>query len=177
MNRVTSVDGFGVLTEPATLRIQRTLPGPIERVWSYLTESELRRQWLAAGEMVLEPGAAFEFTWRNDELSSAPSERPAGFPAEERMASTITEVEPPHRISFTWDGSGDVTFELETQGDEVLLTVIHRRLPDRRTLLQVAAGWHMHLDILVDRFSAREPAAFWPGWLRLEQEYDRRLAG
>ncbi len=30
----------------------------------------------------------------------------------------------------------------------MLLTLIHRRLPDRATLLKVGAGWHMHLDIL-----------------------------
>ena len=31
-------------------------------------------------------------------------------------------------------------FELEARGNEVLLTVIHRRLPDRPMLLMVAAG-------------------------------------
>ena len=39
----------------------------------------------------------------------------------------------------------------------MLLTVIHRRLPDRSTLLNVSAGWHMHLDILVARAAGREP--------------------
>ena len=49
MNEPANPDAYGVLTEPATLKIQRLLPGPIERVWAYLTESDLRRQWLAAG--------------------------------------------------------------------------------------------------------------------------------
>jgi hypothetical protein len=35
---------YGVLTEPATRAIERLLPGPIERIWAYLTESDLRRQ-------------------------------------------------------------------------------------------------------------------------------------
>ena len=48
MKELPTSDAYGVLTEPATLKIQRLLPGPIERVWAYLTESELRRQWLAA---------------------------------------------------------------------------------------------------------------------------------
>jgi len=39
--RHVSPDGYGALTEPATLKIQRLLPGPIERVWAYLTESNL----------------------------------------------------------------------------------------------------------------------------------------
>ena len=47
------LDPYGRLIEPATLKIERLLPGPIERVWAYLTESDLRRQWLASGEMPL----------------------------------------------------------------------------------------------------------------------------
>jgi uncharacterized protein YndB with AHSA1/START domain len=175
MKQLASLEAFGAMSEPLTLKIQRSLPGPMERVWSYLTQSELRRQWLAAGEMTLEEGAAFEFVWRNDELSDAPAARPGGIPEEERMRSRITELDVPRRISFTWEESGDVTFELEERGDEVLLTVTHRRLPDRDTALQVSAGWHAHLDILVIRMGGGEPGPFWAGWSRLRDEYDRRL--
>jgi uncharacterized protein YndB with AHSA1/START domain len=175
MNDLAMLDPYGVLTEPATLTIKRLLPGPIERVWAYLTDGELRRQWLAAGPMEMKVGAPFEFVWRNDELSNPPAQRPAGFPEEQRMQSRITEVDPPHRLSFTWEGSGDVSFELEGQGNKVVLTVIHRRLPDRETLLKVAGGWHMHLDTLVARATDKVPEPFWDGWSRLRQEYDRRL--
>ena len=51
----------------------------------------------------------------------------------------------------------------------------HRRLPDRTTMLKVGAGWHMHLDTLVARATGKQPEPFWDGWLRLRQEYDRRL--
>lgn len=33
MNDATTLDPHGRLVEPATLEIQRILPGPIERVW------------------------------------------------------------------------------------------------------------------------------------------------
>ena len=69
MTELATLDAYGVLTEPATLTIQRLLPGPIERVWAYLTESERRRQLLAAGQMEMKVGAPFELVWRNDELS------------------------------------------------------------------------------------------------------------
>lgn len=175
MTDQATLDAYGVLTEPATLRIQRLLPGPAERIWAYLTESDLRRRWLAAGDMEMKVGAPFEFTWRNDELTDPPGERPTGYSDEHRMQSRLTEVDPPRRLSFTWDGSGDVTFELEPQGNAVLLTVTHRRLPDRSSLLKVSAGWHMHLDILVARASGEEPAPFWDSWQRLQQDYDRRM--
>jgi uncharacterized protein YndB with AHSA1/START domain len=175
MTELATLETYGVLTEPATLTIQRLLPGPIERVWAYLTESNLRRKWLAAGDMELEVGAPFEFVWRNGELNDEPTERPPGFSEEHRMKSKITEVDPPRKLSFTWQGSGDVTFELTPAGKRVLLTVIHRRLPDRSMLLKVAAGWHMHLDVLVARAEGKRPAPFWDGWSRLHKEYDRRI--
>ena len=175
MTELAPLDGYGGLTEPATLTIQRLLPGPIERVWAYLTESELRRQWLAAGEMELMVGAPFELVWWNDDLTDPPGKRPPGVGAEHRMPSRITEIDPPRKLTITWEGSGDVSFALEPQGTEVLLTVIHRRLPDRPTLLVVGAGWHMHLDVLVARATGTEPVPFWDGWSRLRQAYDRRL--
>jgi len=175
MNAAASRDAYGTLIEPTTLKIQRLLPGPIERVWAYLTESDMRRKWLAAGQMEMKVGAPFEFVWRNDELSDPPGKRPEGFGEEHRMQSRITELDPPRKISFTWSESGDVSIELETKGDGVLLTLIHRRLPNRNYMLRVSAGWHMHLDVLVARANGREPGPFWDGWLRLTKEYDRRL--
>ena len=175
MSDLSGIDAYGVLTEPATLKIQRLLPGPVERVWAYLTDGELRRKWLAAGDMEMKVGTAFELVWRNDELTSPPGQRPPGFSDEHRMQSRITELDPPRRITFTWGNGGDVSFELEPRGDRVLLTVIHRRLPDRGTMLMVGAGWHMHLDVLVARVSGEEPPPFWEGWTRLRTEYDRRL--
>ena len=168
-------DAYGTLIEPTTLKIQRLLPGPIERIWAYLTDSDLRRKWLAAGAMEMKVGASVEFVWRNGELNDPPSPRPADFPEEHRMQSRITELDPMRKLSIAWNNSGDVTFELEPRGQGVLLTVIHRRLPDRSTMLKVSAGWHMHLDVLVARASGKEPAPFWEGWSRLRDEYDRRL--
>jgi uncharacterized protein YndB with AHSA1/START domain len=82
MTKSATPDPYGALIEPATLKIQRLLPGPIERVWAYLTESDLRRQWLAAGEMEMKVGAPFEFVGRNDELTDPPGQRPPGFSEE-----------------------------------------------------------------------------------------------
>lgn len=175
MTEILTLEAHGTLIEPTTLRIQRLLPGPIERVWAYLTDGDLRGRWLAAGRMELKVGAPFELVWRNDDLSDPPGERPAGFGAEHRMQSRITELDPPRRLAFAWDGTGDVSFDLEPKGDEVLLTVVHRRLPGRPMMLKVAAGWHQHLDTLVARANGRAPAPFWDGWSRLTRDYDSRL--
>jgi uncharacterized protein YndB with AHSA1/START domain len=91
------------------------------------------------------------------------------------MQSRIIELDPPRKLVIAWGTSGEVSFELDPQGNEVLLTLIHRRLSDRSSLLNIGAGWHMHLDILAARAAGREPEPFWDGWSRLKKEYDRRM--
>lgn len=102
MNHIAALDAYGVLTDLETFTIERLLPGPVDLVWAALTQSNLRKHWLASGEMVLEPGAEFELVWRNDELSDPPAERPEGFDEEYRLKSRITEIDAPRRLSFTW---------------------------------------------------------------------------
>lgn len=175
MTDAATLDAYGVVTEPATVRIQRILPGPIDRVWAYLTQSELRGQWLATGGMDLREGGKVELVWRNDDLNGRREQRPEGFEEEHRMESVVTRIDPPRLLSFGWNGGSEVTFELEPQGAEVLLTVTHRRLPDRGTMLGVSAGWHAHLDVLVARFRGTEPPLFWSHWKQLRADYDARL--
>lgn len=166
---------FGVLTEPATLKIERLLPGPIERIWAYLTQSDLRRQWFAAGDMELTPGAPFELIWRNSALTDPPGERPPGFAEEHRMRSHIIAVDPPRRLVIAFGGAGEVSFDLTPDGHQVLLTVTHSRLPDRPTILKVGPGWHTHLDVLVARVTGTQPQPFWDVWNRLRHDYEQRL--
>lgn len=175
MSEATSLAGYGVVTEPMTVRIERTLPGPIERVWAYLIESDLRRRWLAAGDMDLRIGGGVSLVWRNDELTPHPETRPEGSQAEHRMESLITELDPPRLLAFGWGTTSEVKFELTTEGHEVRLTVTHRGLPNRKELLSVSSGWHAHLDILDAVARDRVPAAFWDNVQRLRIDYDKRL--
>jgi uncharacterized protein YndB with AHSA1/START domain len=174
MNQAVAIEAYGEVIEPNVLRIKRLLPGSTDRVWAYLTDSDLRRQWLASGTMELRVGAPFELVWRNEELENA-GQRPDGFDAEHRLQSEITELNPPHRLSYTFGNAGEVTFELEPRGDEVLLTLTHRRLPDHDTALKVAAGWHAHLDVLAAKAAGESPPPFWANWTELREQYARRI--
>ncbi|KQY95016.1 MULTISPECIES: SRPBCC family protein [unclassified Brevundimonas] len=176
MSRLASKDAYGVVTEPMTLTIQRLLPGPIERVWDYLTEADLRRQWLAAGAMDLTMGGSFQFIWRNDELTDPSGARPAGAPEEHRLEGTITELQAPTRLAITWGSTGGVTFDLEASGDDVILTLTHHRLTDRATLLNIGAGWHAHLDLLGIRLRGGQADPFWDRWHSLKAEYADRIS-
>src|SRR5258705_13541117 len=64
-----SISEYGTVTGPGTVRLERLLPGPIERVWAYLTESEKRGKWFASGPMELKPGGRVELHFKHTELS------------------------------------------------------------------------------------------------------------
>jgi hypothetical protein len=53
--------------------------------------------------------------------------------------------------------------------------VIHRRLPNRETMLKVGPGWHAHLDTLVADATGQQPQPFWDRWISLQKDYERRL--
>jgi len=175
MTGTTEIDPRGRLAAPNTLVFQRLLPGPVGRIWRFLTEEDLRRKWLAGGRMEPEVGAAFELVWRNDELTMPPGVRPDGFAPEARLACRITEWNPPRRLAFAWGDTAHVAIDLAPAGERVLLTLTHSRIAERGMRVMLGSGWHTHLDILADRLQGSEPAPFWDTWSALRDAYDRRL--
>jgi hypothetical protein len=40
----------------------------------------------------------------------------------------------------------------------------------------VGAGWHAHLDVLVERVSGEQPTTFfWDRWVALRADYEKRI--
>ena len=174
---------FGTVTAADTVRFDRLLPGPIERVWAFLTEPEKRAQWLAGGPMDLRVGGKVELHFRNSDLSPQAEPVPERYKQYENVTThgRITRCEPPRLLSYSWGGEpvggeSEVSFELSPQGDKVRLVVVHRRLRDRKSMVSVGSGWHIHLGILADRLSGREPGRFWSAITEAEAEYEKRLA-
>ncbi len=177
------MNDYGVLTAPDTLRIERLLPGPIERVWQYLTDSDKRATWLAAGNVEQRVGGKVDHTFRNSELSpeqDIPPPKYSSCAGDVPMLGEVTACEPLRLLSYIWNKGSDVesevSFELVAQQDSVKLTVTHRRLTNAEERLSVAGGWHTHLNILRDRLEGKTPEGFWKVHTRLEQEYAERLA-
>ena len=175
-------DEYGRMPASDTVRLERLLPGPAERLWSYLTESEKRGRWLAQGEMGEAVGGRVELVFMNSQLTEGddpPPPKYAEYAGESRMKGRITAWDPPRVLAYTWgEPSGEtseVTFELAPRAGNVLLVVTHRRLATREGMVSVAAGWHAHLAILADRLEGREPAGFWRTHTRLEAEYEKRI--
>jgi uncharacterized protein YndB with AHSA1/START domain len=162
------------LIEPGTVKMERLLPGPVERVWAYLTESKKRATWLAAGEFDLRLGGAITLQFDNEQLPNDP-ETAAKYKGKGKgkFEGKITRFEPMRVLAHTWNMGGDteVTYELTPRGKDVLLTVVHRRLAPRDLVLGVMGGWDVHTGILADILNGVEPRPFWTTHSKLESEY------
>ena len=173
---------YGIVTAPGTVRLERVLPGPIERVWAYLTDPEKRGKWLAPGPMELREGGSVELRFHHADLSAektVPDRYQAECGGGHVLLGRVTHCDPPRLLGYTWgEGTGEaseVTFELTPRARKVLLVVTHRRLADRPAMVSVASGWHAHIGILIDHLENREPSGFWPTHARLEREYEKRF--
>jgi uncharacterized protein YndB with AHSA1/START domain len=171
---------FGVVTEPGTVRMERLLPAPVERVWSYLTDPQKRSTWLAGGPMDLRVGGNVELQFDHTRLSAEPTpERFREYMNGHTAYGHITAYEPLKLLSFTWGESpttvSEVSFALTARGAETHLVLTQRRLANRNETVSVASGWHTHLGILDDQLRGRVPRLFWSTHTALETEYEKRV--
>ena len=175
-----SNESHGQFTSRAEVRIIRTLPGPIERIWDYLTDPDKRARWFAGGPMEPRPGGKIELFFRHENL--APGETPPekfkhvqdpGF----KMPGTILRWEPPRVLSYTFDEDSVVTFELTPEGRNVVLVLTHHaRGEDLPFITGYASGWHSHLTLLLALLEGAPLPPFWAPHLKLREEYDQLLA-
>ena len=66
-----------------------------------------------------------------------------------------------------------MSFELEPVGQDVMLTVTHRQLVGETLILNVCAGWHAHLALLVARVEGTPAPSLWRTWKQLRTQYER----
>jgi uncharacterized protein YndB with AHSA1/START domain len=172
----------GKFTGPGEVRLVRTLPGPIERVWEYLTDPEKRARWFCGGALEQKAGGKVEFAMVHKNL--APDETPPAKYAHVQdpgvtFEGRVLRCEPPRLLVYTF-GSEDseVTFELTPQGKQVLLVLTHRTRGDeeRAELTNYASGWHTHLALLVALLEGTPRPKFWAMHAKLVAEYEKLRA-
>ena len=170
---------YGERIGPGAVRFTRTLPGPIERVWSHLVDGDKRAKWFCGGVTDLELEGPIEMVFEHGTLSplpdDAPPEKYAKYGARTTSTGRVIRCEEPHAFGFTWygeDEESEVLFELTEDGDEVRLVLTHTHLRTREDVVGVMSGWHAHLDILEDLLNERVPEPFWRRFVPLDAEYD-----
>jgi uncharacterized protein YndB with AHSA1/START domain len=138
------------------LRVQRRLPGPPERAFAAWTEPSLLARWMspfssAQAEVDLRVGGAFSIVMHG--------------PGQEiRHTGTYLELEPPHRLVFSWispytgpEPSRVSVYMVASGADETELTLVHDRLPAAQVESH-QGGWGQILDHLLALLAAERTA-------------------
>ena len=172
----------GKFTTPAEVRLVRTLPGPIERIWDYLTDPKKRARWFCGGALEQKPGGQVVFAMHHKKI--APDEKPPKKYAHLQdpgvtFEGRVLRCEPPRLLAYTF-GSDDseVTFELTPQGKQVRLILTHRTrgAEEMGELTNYASGWHTHLSLLIALLEGTPPPPFWATHAKLLADYEKLRA-
>ncbi len=151
---------------PQMLRFERELAAPIETVWQYMIDPELRARWFMGGPTEPREGGKLGMTFAHDRLSDEDVPTPERYAANQGKAwsEKIIRIEPPRLLAFTWDDgdAGEVTIELARIGnDRTRLTLTHSGLRGPDDARNFGGGWGSHLAVLELRLEGKHIASFW----------------
>lgn len=151
---------LGTLIDRRAVRFERFLPGPIERVWDFLSDGKRLPTWFYAGSIEPRVGGVVHF--------------------ENGVDGHVTAYEPPNLLEYTWNevdapcgeiANALVRWELSTVGERVRLVLIHSRVPEP-VVTMLGAGWHTFLDRLDARLADRDPGAIATAYAALKPTYE-----
>ena len=151
-------------TAPDTIRLERLLDAPVETVWQYLTQAELRSQWFMGGT---DAKADSEFTLLidHDNLSRDDVPYPEDYAASKgaSWSEKVVRFEPPHVLATTFQGgkNGIVTYELTPDGDRTRLVLTHSGITSGTGAQDFGSGWTSHLTVLEEKLAGRSVPNFW----------------
>jgi uncharacterized protein YndB with AHSA1/START domain len=155
--------------EPGVVRFERNLPAPIDRVWAYLVDPELRSTWLAGGTSSPRVGGPFDLDFDHTKISSDLQPEGSGFSPHHEVG-TVLELDPPRVLAYSWGEWFDqycvVRFELTPDGAATRLVLTHSRIAIPALVPDVARGWHGHLDMLEDKLAGGTGVGFWANFDR-----------
>lgn len=151
-------------TAPDTIRLERTLDAPVETVWRYLTEGELRSQWFAGGSDARGEGE-LELVFDHDNLSADDVPYPEDYAKYKGAVNheTVVRFEPRRVLAYTFgEGrNGVATFELFPQGDKTRLVLTHSGIQSGTGAQDFGSGWNSHLTVLQEKLAGRSVRDFW----------------
>ena len=150
---------------PDTIRLERTLDAPIDTVWAYLTEAELRREWFMGGTDAT-PAGEFNLVVDHDNLSEDKTvPYPEGYAQFKGTvwAEKVVRFEPPRLLETTFQSgkNGTVTYELFAEGERTRLVLTHSGITSGTSAQDFGSGWNSHLAVLQERLAGRSVKNFW----------------
>jgi uncharacterized protein YndB with AHSA1/START domain len=151
-------------TAPGTIRLERLLDAPVDLVWRYLTEGDLRAQWFAGGSDAVANGG-LDLIFDHDNLSADEVPYPADYAKYKGAVNheKVVRFEPKRVLAYTFgEGrNGVATFELFPQGEKTRLVLTHSGIQSPTGDQDFGAGWNSHLTVLQERLAGRSVPNFW----------------
>lgn len=172
---------FAKFTAPTQLEITRELPSTCDRVWQYLVDPELRQKWFCAGKTGSAAGEDFVMDFDHSRISQSPPPESFESAADPTVVQgTILTFEPPHKLAYRWPGETEedetiVTIELTQVGESTRLHLVHDKLANPDFQIGASAGWHAHLDLLLDLVNGIAARDFWVHFQKIQAEYVNRV--
>jgi uncharacterized protein YndB with AHSA1/START domain len=167
-------------TAPDTIRLERTLDAPADRVWCYLTEAELRSRWFMGGTDA-RPGGEFDLLVDHDKLSDEVVPYPDSYAAFKGTVWTekVIRFEPPRLLETTFQGgkNGTVIYELFPEGDLTRLVLTHSGIVSGTGAQDFGSGWNSHLMVLEERLAGRGVKDFWALHAKSKEAVRKTLEG
>ena len=157
------------------LRFERLLEAPIDQVWRYIVEPELRATWFMAGPTDLREGGSFGMTMDHDRLSDDNVPIPDRFKPYDgnSWSEKILALDPPKLLIIEWEEAkaGTVTFALsQKEGGKTRLILTHAGLRGREDAAKFGGGWASHLVVLERRLRGERVSNFWTIHAHAENE-------
>ena len=150
---------------PDTIRLERLLDAPVETVWRYLTDGELRAQWFAGGSDATAEGGELDLMFDHDNLSADAVAYPEAYAAHKGAVSheKVVRFEPKRVLAYTFgEGkNGVATFELFPEGDKTRLVLTHSGVQSPTGAQDFGSGWNSHLMVLQEKLAGRSVRNFW----------------
>ena len=147
-----------------TIRLERVLDAPVETVWRYLTEAELRSQWFMGGTDA-RPSGEFELLNDHDNLSDEKVPYPESYAPYKgkRWHERVLRFDPPRLLETTFQSgqNGQVTYELFPDGNRTRLVVTHSGIVSGTGPQDFGSGWNSHMTVLQERLAGRSVSNFW----------------
>lgn len=165
-------------TAPDTIRLERLLDAPVETVWRYLAEADLRAQWFAGGSDA-RPDGELDLLFNHDQLSEEDVPYPDEYAAYKGAVSheKVVRFEPPRVLAFTFgEGkNGIATFELFPEGDRTRLVLTHSGIQSPTGDLDFGSGWTSHLAVLQAKLAGGGVRDFWALHARSQESVRKAL--
>ncbi|MGN6058090.1 MAG: SRPBCC family protein [Sphingomicrobium sp.] len=163
---------------PDTIRLERLLDAPVETVWRYLTEAELRSQWFMGGTDA-KADSEFELLVDHDNLSTDDVPYPESYECFKGAVWTekVVRFEPPRLLATTFQGgkNGTVTYELFPQDGKTRLVLTHSGIVSPVGGQDFGSGWNSHLTVLEEKLAGRSVRNFWELHARSKEDVRKAL--